>query len=88
MWSARRGPSAPAGIREHLRGRGRAGRGVLEKGAFADVVVWKESEFKGTATYTEPHQFASGVKCVVVNGTVPYIDGRFTGERGGRFLER
>ena len=51
-------------------------------------MVWKESEFKGTATYTEPHQFASGVKCVVVNGTVPYIDGRFTGERGGRFLER
>ena len=67
---------------------GLRGRGVLEKGAFADVVVWKESEFKGTATYTEPHQFASGVKCVVVNGTVPYIDGRFTGERGGRFLER
>ena len=64
------------------------GRGVLEKGAFADVVVWSESEFRGTATYVEPHQFASGVKCVVVNGTVPYIGGRFTGDRGGRFLER
>ena len=64
------------------------GRGVVEKGAFADLVVWKEDEFKSTATYVEPHKFASGVKCVMVNGVVPFCEGRFTGERGGRFLER
>ena len=64
------------------------GRGVIEKGAFADIVVWKEDEFRSTATYVEPHKFASGVKCVMVNGTVPFADGRFTGERSGRFLER
>ena len=67
---------------------GLRGRGVLEKGAFADVVVWREKDFASAATYVEPHQFASGVRCVMVNGTMPYIDGRFTGERGGRFLER
>ncbi len=67
---------------------GLRGRGVIEKGAYADVVVWNESEFRGTATYVEPHRFASGVKCVMVNGNVPYMEGRFTGERGGRFLER
>ena len=64
------------------------GRGVLERGSFADVVVWREDEFRGAATYMEPHQFASGVKCVMVNGVVPYLDGSFTGDRGGRFLER
>ena len=64
------------------------GRGVIEKGAFADLAVWREDDFRGTATYTEPHQFASGVKCVMVNGKMPYADGKFTGERGGRFLER
>ena len=67
---------------------GLRGRGVIEKGAFADIAVWKEDEFKSSATYDAPHQFASGVKCVMVNGTVPYLDGRFTGNRGGRFLER
>ena len=67
---------------------GLRGRGVIEKGAFADIAVWKEDEFKSSATYDAPHQFASGVKCVMVNGTVPYKDGRFTGNRGGRFLER
>ena len=67
---------------------GLRGRGVIEKGALADIAVWKEDEFKSSATYDAPHQFASGVKCVMVNGTVPYLDGRFTGNRGGRFLER
>ena len=64
------------------------GRGVIEKGAFADIAVWRENDFRGIATYTEPHQFAFGVKCVMVNGVVPYADGKFTGARGGRFLER
>ena len=66
---------------------GLKGRGILEKGAFADLVVWKESEFKGNATFAEPHQFASGVSLVMVNGTISYRDGKFTGERGGRFLD-
>ena len=67
---------------------GLRGRGSIEKGAFADIAIWKEDAFKATATYLEPHQFASGVKCVMVNGTIPYRDGSFTGNRGGRFLER
>ena len=67
---------------------GLRGRGVIEKGAFADIAVWKEDDFKSSATYDAPHQFASGVKCVMANGIVPYLDGRFTGNRGGRFLER
>ena len=64
------------------------GRGVIEKGAFADIVVWREDEFKSSATYVEPHRFASGVELVMVNGYIPYRSGKFTGSRGGRFLER
>ena len=63
-------------------------RGELRVGAFADLVVWNEADFRAKATYTEPHQFTEGVKFVMVNGTVPYRGGRFTGDRGGRFLER
>lgn len=63
-------------------------RGTLEKGAFADLVVWKEDEFAAKATYLNPHQFTAGVSCVMVNGSIPYENGRFTGNRAGRFLER
>ena len=64
------------------------GRGRIAIGAFADLVVWKEDAFAAKATYLEPHQFSSGVKCVMVNGVVPYAEGRFTGNRAGRFLDR
>lgn len=67
---------------------GIAHRGVIEKGAFADIAIWKEEEFSSSATYVEPHKFARGVKAVLVNGAVSYADGKFTGNRAGRFLER
>ena len=63
-------------------------RGRIAAGAFADIVVWNEDEFKAKATYIAPHQFSGGVKAVVVNGVVSYADGVFTGSRAGRFLER
>lgn len=63
-------------------------RGVIRKGALADVVIWREDEFAGRATYTSPHEFSSGVDYVVVNGVVSYRCGKFTGNRGGRFISR
>ncbi|MBR5549133.1 MAG: amidohydrolase family protein [Kiritimatiellae bacterium] len=67
---------------------GIAHRGVIEKGAFADIAIWKEDEFSSSATYVEPHKFSRGVKAVLVNGTVSYTEGKFSGNRAGRFLER
>ena len=67
---------------------GIAHRGVIEKGAFADLAIWKEDEFASKATYVEPHQFSAGMKTVIVNGAVSYTEGKFTGDRAGRFLER
>ena len=64
------------------------GRGRIKKGAYADLVIWNEAEFKAKATFTDPHQFTGGVKAVMTNGVISYCDGRFTGNRGGRFLER
>ena len=61
---------------------------VIERGAFADIAVWEEDGFRAQATYVAPHRFASGVSLVMVNGRIPYRDGTFTGDRGGRFLER
>ena len=64
------------------------GRGRIEKGAYADLVLWNEAESKAKATFTDPHQFTGGVKAVMTNGVISYCDGKFTGNRGGRFLER
>ena len=65
---------------------GLKGRGVIEKGAFADIVVWDEGDFAAKATYLNPHRFSTGVRLAMVNGSIPYRDGVFTGNRSGRFI--
>ncbi len=64
---------------------GLTSRGVLEKGAFADVVVLDESSFASPATYLAPHAYATGVRLVTVNGAVAYRDGVFLA-RAGRMI--
>ncbi len=66
---------------------GLAGRGIIAAGAFADIAVWSEDGFSSDASFAAPHKFARGVKCVLVNGALPFLDGRFTGERAGRLLK-
>ncbi|HRR34810.1 MAG TPA: D-aminoacylase [Kiritimatiellia bacterium] len=67
---------------------GLRGRGVLRVGAFADIVVFDPQLFTDSATYAQPHQFAQGMRHVIVNGALAYSEGTFTGIRRGRFLER
>src|SRR5262249_5149410 len=45
---------------------GLTGRGRLAKGLFADVVVFDPQTIADTATYEQPHQYARGVRHVVV----------------------
>ena len=64
------------------------GRGIVEKGAFADIAVWRRDEFRNTATYDRSHSFCTGVDKVFVNGALAYDSGTFTHSGTGRFLER
>jgi N-acyl-D-amino-acid deacylase len=65
---------------------GIAGRGVLEPGAFADVVVFDPQRIIDRATFAEPHQYAEGVVHVFVNGVHTLRDGEHTGATAGRFV--
>ncbi|QDU21073.1 N-acyl-D-amino-acid deacylase family protein [Urbifossiella limnaea] len=52
-------------------------RGYLKAGSFADVVVLDPATYRDTATFDRPHQYATGVKWVFVNGRPVVADGRF-----------
>lgn len=67
---------------------GLAGRGLLAPGMYADVVVFDPAEIDDRATYQDPHQYAEGVRHVLVNGTVVLRDGEHTGEHPGRALSK
>jgi len=61
-------------------------RGKLEKGYYADIVVFDPDTICDHATYEKPHQYATGMVHVFVNGTQVLKDGEHTGAKPGRFV--
>jgi N-acyl-D-amino-acid deacylase len=58
-------------------------RGRIEKGYFADVVVFDPDSMIDTATFDDPHQFPVGIPYVLVNGQVAADDAVCTGVMAG-----
>jgi N-acyl-D-amino-acid deacylase len=61
-------------------------RGRLKEDYFADVVVFDPAKVQDHATYEKPHQYASGMVHVFVNGVQVLKDGEHTGAKPGRFV--
>lgn len=61
-------------------------RGYLKPGHVADVVVFDPAQFRDTATFDKPHQYATGVKYLFVNGKLAVQDGKPTGTLAGKAL--
>lgn len=61
-------------------------RGLLRPGMRADLALFDAATIADKATFTEPHQYAVGVRYVFVNGKPVLSDGSMTGERPGRVL--
>jgi N-acyl-D-amino-acid deacylase len=61
-------------------------RGKLQKGYYADIVVFDPDTISDHATYEKPHQYATGMLHVFVNGTQVLKDGEHTGAKPGRVV--
>ena len=61
-------------------------RGLLEKGYFADVVVFDPEKITDNATFEAPHQYSTGMVHVFVNGIQVLKDGDHTGAFPGRVV--
>jgi dihydroorotase/N-acyl-D-amino-acid deacylase len=59
-------------------------RGQLREGFYADVVIFDPETVKDNATWYDPHQLASGIRDVFVNGTGVVRDGVHTGAKPGK----
>jgi N-acyl-D-amino-acid deacylase len=62
-------------------------RGELKVGNYADIVVFDPAKVKDNATFAKPHQYASGIIHVFVNGEQVLKDGEHTGAKPGRFVK-
>jgi N-acyl-D-amino-acid deacylase len=65
---------------------GLADRGRLAEGRFADVVVFDPATIIDHATYESPHQYATGMVHVLVNGVQVLHHGEHTGALPGRVV--
>lgn len=61
-------------------------RGLLREGYFADIAIFDPEEVRDMATFEDPHQYAVGMRHVLVNGEVVVTDGKHNGARPGRIL--
>lgn len=61
-------------------------RGCLRFDCFADIVVFNPATIKDHATFDKPHQYATGVQHVFVNGVQVLRDGEHTGAKPGQVV--
>lgn len=61
-------------------------RGCLDTGCYADVVIFDPARIQDLATFEKPHQLATGVRDVFVNGQQVLQDGAPTAARPGQVL--
>ncbi len=61
-------------------------RGQLSEGYYADIVIFDPLAITDHATYEEPHQYATGMEYVLVNGELVLAEGEHTGALPGRVV--
>jgi N-acyl-D-amino-acid deacylase len=67
---------------------GLAGRGLIKKGMAADITLFDAQTVSDAATFESPIRTAAGIDTVIVNGEFAWREGRSTGARPGRVLQR
>ncbi|MFA9454621.1 MAG: amidohydrolase family protein [Candidatus Aminicenantaceae bacterium] len=65
---------------------GFTGRGILQNGKLADIVIFDQERVADRATWKEPHQYPVGIEHVIVNGQVVIENSEHTGQLPGRIL--
>src|SRR5262245_51064206 len=61
-------------------------RGLLQRGMFADIVIFDPQTIADRATFENPHQYSTGVRDVFVNGQQVLKNGQHTGAKPGKAL--
>lgn len=63
-------------------------RGLLRPGMKADIVIFDAAKVQDKADFANPHQYAEGVREVIVNGELVISGGQLTKARPGRVIRR
>jgi N-acyl-D-amino-acid deacylase len=63
-------------------------RGFLRKGYYADLTLFDPATVRDNSTFEAPHQYASGILYVLINGKVVVDNGEYQDLRAGKALRK
>ncbi|PQJ79715.1 N-acyl-D-amino-acid deacylase family protein [Polaribacter porphyrae] len=63
-------------------------RGKIQKGYFADIIIFNPKTFKDKADYTDAFQLSEGLEYSIINGKIVIDKGKFTGILNGKVLKK
>jgi len=63
-------------------------RGLIDKGYWADLVLFNPKELKDLADMKNPFQYPLGIKTVIINGNLAYHKGILSSQRYGKVIRR
>ncbi|MCJ7579438.1 MAG: amidohydrolase family protein [Candidatus Aminicenantes bacterium] len=63
-------------------------RGMLKRGFVADIVVFDPNSIQDNATYSDPHQYSSGIFAVLISGKSVIEEGEYNGTLAGKPLRK
>jgi N-acyl-D-amino-acid deacylase len=64
-------------------------RGILRKGAFADITIFDPESVRNRASFKEPHRFSKGIEYVLINGKPVLEDDQYDDEAlAGQVIKR
>ncbi len=67
---------------------GLARRGILQKGNYADIVIFDQKLFRDRATHRNPFRYPAGMEWVLINGKPVVENGQAIGIRAGKALRK
>jgi uncharacterized protein (DUF885 family)/N-acyl-D-aspartate/D-glutamate deacylase len=65
---------------------GLQGRGAIQAGNYADLVIFDDKSITDKSTFLEPHQYSTGVEHLLINGQLVLQDGQLTTALPGQVL--
>jgi N-acyl-D-amino-acid deacylase len=63
-------------------------RGILREGCFADITIFDQETIAEQATFTNPHNYSTGIKNVLVNGALTINNGKHESVTNGAILKK
>ncbi|MDJ0644660.1 MAG: D-aminoacylase [Flavobacteriaceae bacterium] len=63
-------------------------RGILNKGYYADIIIFSPETFQDKANYKDAFQLAQGLEYSIINGKISVANGKFTNQLNGKVLKK